>query len=467
MAIKLKEARAGSFVLLEQASEVGGTWRDNTYPGCRCDVESHLYSFSFAPNPGWTNTYATQPEILAYLRRVTDEHGLRPFIRFGARVAGASWDEASSRWRVETSAGTFSARFLVSGVGGLSRASIPPLPGLERFGGKVFHSQQWDHAYPLEGKRVGVVGTGASAIQFVPHVARAAATLTVFQRTPPWIMPHPGRPLGPAVRGLLRAVPLVQRAWRWGIYRWNEVIANGFLRHGSVVLRVGAKEARRHLERQVADPALRAKLTPDYAMGCKRVLQSDDYYPALTRPNVELVTSGIGEVLPNGIRTQDGAVHELDCLVFGTGFHATDPLGPVRIAGRGGVELRDAWREGVEAYRGTTVAGFPNLFILVGPNTGLGHTSMVFMIESQIRYVLGALATAKEHKARALSPRREVQRAWNEKLQARFAGTVWATGCASWYLDARGKNVALWPGFTFSYRRETRRFDADAYELTT
>lgn len=465
MAIKLKEAGDHSFVVLEQAGDVGGTWRDNTYPGCRCDVESHLYSYSFAPNPEWTNTYATQPEILAYLRGLTDSYGLRPFIRFGAGVTSATWDEAAARWRVQTTKGEWSARFLVLGVGGLSRALVPGLPGLERFEGHRFHSQQWDHTYPLEGKRVGVIGTGASAIQFVPHLVRAAKHVTVFQRTPPWILPHPGRPLGSGARWLLRTAPLVQRVWRWGIYWWNELVANGFLKQGSAVMRVGVREARRHLERQVADPALRAKLSPDYAMGCKRVLQSDDYYPALTQPNVEVVTSPIAEVLSNGIRTADGAVHAFDCLVFGTGFHATDPLGPVRIVGRGGVEVHDAWREGVEAYRGTTVAGFPNLFILMGPNTGLGHTSMVFMIESQLRYVQGALATARERKVRALEPLREVQRAWNEKLQARFAGTVWASGCRSWYLDERGRNVTLWPGFTFTFRRETRRFDAAAYRL--
>jgi cation diffusion facilitator CzcD-associated flavoprotein CzcO len=465
MAIALKQAGALRFVVLEQASEVGGTWRDNTYPGCRCDVKSHLYSFSFAPNPEWTNTFASQPEILAYLRGVADRFELRPFIRFDTRVTGASWDEATARWHVDTERGGWSARFLVLGLGGLSRPAMPSLPGLERFAGRAFHSQQWDHAWPVEGKRVGVIGTGASAIQFVPHLAKAAAHLTVFQRTPPWILPHPGRALGPGTRWLLRTLPWLQRLWRWGIYWWNELTANGFLHANSVVLRIGARGARRHLEAQVASPELRAKLTPNYAMGCKRVLLSDDYYPALTRPNVELVTSPITEVLPQGVRTADGRVHEVDGLVYGTGFHATDPLGPLTITGRDGVSLREAWRDGLAAYRGTTVAGFPNLFLLVGPNTGLGHTSMVVMIEAQVRYAMAALATATTRQLRALEPLAAAQAAWNERLQARFGGTVWATGCRSWYLDERGRNAVLWPGFTFAFERATRRFDADAYRL--
>jgi cation diffusion facilitator CzcD-associated flavoprotein CzcO len=464
-AIQLRKAGVEDFIILERDDGIGGTWWANHYPGAACDVESHLYSFSFEPNPEWSYMFARQAEIQRYLEGCADKHGLRDRIRLKSEVASARWDEARARWTVETKDGRrFEARAIVSGAGGLSRPAVPSIPGLEEFRGHTFHSARWDESFDLAGKRVGVIGTGASAIQIVPQIAKKAAKLDVFQRTPPWVIPHPDRPIAAWERMLFRTVPATQKLARFGIYLNREFVkGSGFL-FAPGVLKIGTRIALRHLREQVADPVLREKLTPHYAFGCKRVLLSNEYYPALQKPNVELVTDAIERVTPTGVQTKDGRLHELDALVLATGFQVADVGAPFEVRGRADRSLDDAWRDTAEAYLGTTVPGFPNLFIIMGPNVGLGHNSMVYMIESQITYVLGALERMRSKKIDAVDVRPEVARKYNDELQARLAKTVWAGGCKSWYQNKAGKVVALWPGPTYEFRARTKRFDAESYE---
>ncbi|HEX3343678.1 MAG TPA: NAD(P)/FAD-dependent oxidoreductase [Polyangiaceae bacterium] len=464
MAIRLKEAGIDDFVLLEQADDVGGTWRDNQYPGCACDVPSPLYSFSFEPWPSWTRDFAPQREILEYLRHCADEYRIRPHIRFGTRVVRARWDETAGVWEVSAGDGkTWRARVLVSGCGPLSRPQLPDIPGLASFEGKTFHSARWDHAFPLQGKSVAVIGTGASAVQIVPAIAPEVGRLFVYQRTAPWIMPKVDAPVPDWKRRLYARVPAVQNAARQGIYWSRELLALGFVVEPRI-MKLGERLGRRFLARSVADPALRAKLTPSYTLGCKRVLPTNHYLPALQRANVELVTDGIAEVRARSIVSKDGAERAVDAIVLATGFEAAEQVAPFEVRGRGGRELDEVWREGAAAYLGTTVSGFPNLFLLVGPNTGLGHSSMVFMIESQLAYVLDALKKMRARRLKAVDVKPEVQARYNARLQERLKGTVWSSGCMSWYLTRSGKNTTIWPGFTFEFRLRTRRFDADAYD---
>ncbi|HZV75493.1 MAG TPA: NAD(P)/FAD-dependent oxidoreductase [Conexibacter sp.] len=465
MAIRLRQAGRTDFVVLERADDVGGTWQQNTYPGCQCDVPSNLYSFSFAPNAEWSQTFALQPEIWSYLRKVADDFGVRPYVRTGTAVDDAAWDEQGQRWRIETSRGRLTARVLVAGMGGLSEPSIPDIPGAETFAGPAFHTARWDHDADLAGKRVAVIGTGASAVQVVPRLQPQVEQLTLFQRTPPWIMPHPGRSVRPRERALFRALPPLQRLVRGAVYWGRETFVLPFRFHR--LSRVPERMARAHLEQQVADPLLRDKLTPRYEIGCKRILMSNEYFPALQQPNAELVTDAIAEITPRSVVTADGVEHPADAIVWGTGFHVTDMPYVEWLRGRDGRVLGDVWRErGMQGLRGTTVAGFPNLFMLVGPNTGLGHNSIVFMIESQIAYVLDALRALDARGATALDTRPSAQAAFNETLQRRMRGTVWTQGgCASWYLDAHGRNTTLWPGTSWSFRRATRRFDPAEHEL--
>lgn len=469
MAMQLKDAGMNDFVLLEKASEVGGTWRDNHYPGCACDVPSHLYSFSFAQNPEWSRLFSPQPEILKYLKRVTDERGIREHIRFNNTLSEARWDEAAGAWMIRTAEGNrYTARVLVSGMGGLSRPAYPQgIQGLETFKGKTFHSQDWDHDYDLNGKRVAVFGTGASAIQFVPKIQKQAARIDLYQRTPPWITPKPDRPMSEGAKGMFKKLPFVQSMLRNTIYMVLEARAFGFVVNPKLMA-IDDRVARSHLRKQVKDPELRKKLTPDYKIGCKRVLISNDYYPAVSQPNVSLVTEGIKEVKSHSVIDGNGVEREVDAIIFGTGFQATDPVPGKMIFGKGGVDLLDTWQDGPEAYKGTTVAGFPNLFLIVGPNVGLGHSSMVYMIESQVAYVMDALKTMKQIDKSVMEVKAEKQAEFNARLQEKTQGTVWNTGgCKSWYLHPKsGKNVTLWPGFTWQFRNETKKFDTEAYELT-
>jgi len=466
MGIRLKQSGVDDFLIFEKADSVGGTWRDNHYPGCACDVQSHLYSFSFAPNPDWSRMFSTQPEIRRYLEHCTDRFDLRDHLRFGHELRHAQWDGAAAVWRLEMADGRrVRARVLISGMGGLSRPSIPDIPGLASFAGTTFHSQQWRHHYPLQGKRVAVIGTGASAIQFVPQIAPQVAQLDLYQRTPPWIMPKPDRVVSRAERWLFRHLPFTQTLMRTGLYWMLESRVLGFVIHPKLMKAV-ERVARRHLKKQVADPRLRQTLTPDYTIGCKRVLISNDYYPALSRSNVDVVTTGIDHIEADAVVMRDGTRRPADAIIFGTGFHATDPLPRGVIVGRDGRDLLDAWRDGAEAYLGTTVAGFPNLFLIVGPNTGLGHSSMVFMIESQVTYVLDALRQMRRERVQAVDVRPPVQASFNRGIQQKLGHAIWAAGgCASWYIDPRSNNnTTLWPGFTWQFRRATQRFRMADYE---
>lgn len=465
MAIKLREAGFEDFQILERGSDVGGTWRDNHYPGCACDVQSHLYSFSFEPNPDWTRMFARQPEIRAYLEKCADKYDLRRHIVFGANVQTARYDDASASWTVTTADGrSFKAQVLVSGMGGLSNPAMPNVKGLEKFKGKAFHSAHWDHSYDLAGKKVAVIGTGASAIQFVPQLQKAAGRVDLYQRTAPWIMPKPDREIGQIERVLYRRFPALQNAYRTAIYWALESRVLGFAVNPKLMTLVQGI-ARSHIKKQIADPALRAKVTPDYTIGCKRILISNDYYPALAQDNVEVITDSIAEVRANSIVDTNGVERKVDAIIYGTGFKAQDPMPRGTVFGRGGVDLLDAWKDGPEAYLGLSVAGFPNFFMLVGPNTGLGHNSMVFMIESQVAYVMDALKTMKARQLRAVDVKPDAQVSFNKGIQGKLTKTVWTSGCKSWYVDANGKNTTLWPGFTFVYRGKTRRFKADQYQL--
>ena len=464
-AIRLRQEGIEDFVILERAGEVGGTWRDNTYPGCACDVQSHLYSFSFAPNPDWTRNFSPQPEIWAYLKRCARDFRLLPHIRFHQEVREAGWDSASQRWVIETSGGRFRASVLVLAVGALSEPALPQLPGLETFKGRVFHSARWDHSFDLEGSRVAVIGTGASAIQFVPEIQPVVERLHLFQRTPAWIMPRRERALASRERSLFRRFPLTQRIMRVWIYLLRELFLLGF-RHlwlASYIQRIALS----HLEKSVPDALLRARLTPNYAIGCKRVLVSNEYFPALTRPNVELVTEAITGVREHSIISRDGTERPVDAIIFGTGFRVTDPPLAKHVRGREGRTLAEVWAGSPQAHVGTTVAGFPNLFVLMGPNTGLGHTSVIYMIESQIEHLLNALRYMRQSGVNSLEPRAEVQAAYVAEIQKRMDGTVWtAGGCASWYLDSTGRNSTIWPDFTWRFRKRVAHLNPQEYLMT-
>ncbi|MFJ1761004.1 flavin-containing monooxygenase [Amycolatopsis sp. NPDC088138] len=462
MAIQLRKEGRDDFVILEKADDVGGTWRDNSYPGCACDIPSHMYSFSFEQNPGWSRAYSQQPEIWRYMREVADKHDLRRFVRFGQEMTGARWDADENRWHVATRGGDeFVAGALVAGVGALHLPQIPELPGIETFAGPAFHSARWRHDVDLAGKRVAVIGTGASAVQFVPKIAPDVERLTLFQRTPPWIMPKGDHEMSGRARALFKAFPPAQRAYRNLLYWMLEARAIGF-NGQSWVMKIGQRLAKRNIDGAIKDPALRRKVTPDYTMGCKRVLISNDYYPALARDNVDVVTEGVREVREHSVVDAAGVEHEVDAIVYGTGFHVTDAFDDLEIVGRDGRNLGKEWAtEGMRTHLGITVAGFPNLFFLLGPNTGLGHNSVVFMIEAQISYVAEALRLAA---GRALEPRPEAQERFNTQIQRKLAKGIWTRGgCKSWYLDAKGVNRTIWPGFTWRYWLDTRKVRREDY----
>ncbi|GAB2833913.1 NAD(P)/FAD-dependent oxidoreductase [Actinocorallia aurea] len=461
MGVKLKEAGYHDFVILEKASDLGGTWWENTYPGCACDVPSPMYSFSFELNRNWSEFFAPQPEIQRYLAHCAEKYDVRRHIRFGSHVDAVEYDDAAARWNVSLGDGeVLRPRAVVSGVGALHVPSFPEVPGLETFQGKAFHSAQWDHSYDFEGKRVAVIGTGASAIQFVPQVAEKAARTTVFQRTPAWIQSKPNIKLPAAFK-----LPGVPRAVRNIVYWVLEARAVGFALDPRLS---GPMKwmATSHLKRQVKDPELRRKLTPDYTIGCKRVLLSNDYYPAMARDDVDLVTEGIAEVRANSVVTKDGREIEVDAIVFGTGFKVVDAMDSWVITGRNGQKIQQAWENGVEAHHGTTLPGFPNFFMLLGPNTGLGHNSVVFMIETQVAHILSLLELLAETGATSVEPKPEALRAYNDKLHKRLRRAVWNEGgCDSWYLDKDGVNRTIWPGFTFEFWAASRKARREDYIL--
>jgi cation diffusion facilitator CzcD-associated flavoprotein CzcO len=465
-AVALKQRGIEDFVVLERGDDVGGVWRSSTYPGCRCDVPSHLYSFSFAPNPGWSQTYSPQAEIRDYLSSCADRYELRRHIRFNTELLGATWDEASRHWEIETSNGPLRTPIVISAMGPLTEPKLPDVPGLEDFRGKVMHSARWEHDYELAGKRVASIGTGASAIQYLPEIQKVVERLYVFQRTPPWVMPHGVRAISDRERALFRRLPLAQKLIRGAVYAGRELLVLGFAKDPRLV-RLLEKVATSHRETQISDPELRAKVRPSYALGCKRILPSNNWYPTLTKPNVELITGGLRSVTADAVVDEHGVERHVDAIILGTGFHVADPPVAELVRGRAGRLLSDVWAGRPKAYLGTSVPGFPNLFLLLGPNTGLGHSSMVYMIESQIAHVVAAVATMTERRAQTIEVRGHVYERYNEQLDERLAGTVWDRGCSTFYFDSSGRNAVLWPDWTWRFRRRAAHFDDRAYAVAS
>ncbi|GAB2975020.1 flavin-containing monooxygenase [Nocardioides montaniterrae] len=467
-AIKLDEAGERDFVVIEKDSDVGGTWHINTYPGAECDVPSQLYSYSFALNPDWSKVYSPQREIWEYTKKVATEAGVLDRVVLGTAVESSTWDETRQRWLVSTSSTTgqttYAARTLIAGAGGLSEPSLPDIKGITTYAGETFHSARWNHDVELSGKRIAVIGTGASAIQLVPELQKVAAHVDVYQRTPNWIIPRNERRFSKLEKTIFRTVPGVQRAVRGLVYATLEGRAPAFTRFPAA-MKVIEAQSKAHMAKAIKDPELLAKVTPSYRAGCKRILVSNKWYPALAADNVELITDGIEEITPTGIVDKTGTARDIDVLVIATGFHVTDPPIAQHVTGRDGRTLAQAWAEkGMRAYKGTTVHGFPNLFQLVGPNTALGHSSMIYIIESQVRYVVEAVKAMRRDDLATVEPTLEAQDAWSEMVLRRMRPTVWTTGgCASWYLDEFGNNTTLWPGQTFTFRRHLSAFDADQY----
>ena len=465
MAIRLKQEGSDDFVLIERGNDVGGTWWANSYPGCQCDIPSNLYSFSFARNPDWDRAYPMRDQILEYLRDCARRFGILPHTRLGCELLAATWVADAQRWELEMTTGPLAARVLVAAPGLLSEPSTPALPGFERFEGSAFHTADWDHSDDLTGRRVALIGTGATAVQVVPEIQPRVGRLHLFQRTPPWVIPHTDHPVAAGMRDLYRRLPVLQKLSRAGIYAIRESLAFGITRDRRW-LKATELNARLHLRRQVPDPELRARLTPDYEIFCKRIILSSSWYPAIQAPNVDLVGSGIAEVLEHSVVDGDGVEREIDTLIFATGFKPAELRIAERIRGRDGSSLAEVWEGSPQAYLGTTVTGFPNLLFFYGPNLNLGHSSIVYMLESQFAYALDTLHTMRLRGAAEFEVLPEVQRAYNEEVQARLADSVWNTGgCGSWYFDRNGRNSIQWPGFTFEYRRRTRRFDAESYRL--
>jgi cation diffusion facilitator CzcD-associated flavoprotein CzcO len=468
MATRLRSMGIDDFVVLDRGNDLGGTWRDNSYPGAACDVPSNLYSYSFALNPEWTRSFPSQSEIWDYMRDCVDRFGVGGHLRFGQAVEEARWDEAGDRWVVRTAAGEeYCAPVLVWATGPLSEPSIPDFPGLDGFRGKVFHSARWEHGFDLSAKRVCVVGTGASAIQFVPQIAPMVEHLYLYQRTPPWIVPRRDRGVSRLRKFAYRKVPATQRLSRLRIYGLFESLLSVFVGHGKRRKAAVKKTALDHLAKQVSDEALRAKLTPHYEPGCKRLLLSDDYYPSLTRPNVEVVETPVASFTAHEVVGQDGIARPVDVVIMGTGFEAAEPPYAEHIVGRDGTRLSEVWKaNGTQAYVGSTVSGFPNLFLMIGPNSTLAHNSMIYMIESHINYIASALAFMARPGVHVVDVKPAVQRRYNEGLQARLEHSVWVEGgCGSWYLDHQGRNTTLWPDHTWKFRRLTRRFHPGEYTV--
>jgi cation diffusion facilitator CzcD-associated flavoprotein CzcO len=465
MAIKLQEAGFKDLLLLEKGNDVGGTWRDNTYPGCACDIPSHLYSLSFEPKTDWSRMYPQQPEIYAYLRDVADKHGLRVKIKFNTAFEAAAWDEALAVWHVQTSAGPVTARVLVSGMGGLHIPSFPKLKGLENFAGKAFHSAQWDHAYDLTGKRVAVIGTGASAIQFVPQIAPQVAHLDLYQRTPPWIVPKPDKPFSAAAKNRFK-IGFYRKAFRKFLFYLHELRVMAFLGNKRA-LKLASHMALSHIQRKVTDPVLQAKVTPNYKVGCKRVMISNDYYPALNRANVDVITDGVAEIKPHSIVDTKGVERPVDAIIFGTGFEVTTAYKHWKIAGIGAQSLGALWdKTGMRAFKGVTIAGFPNFFLLLGPHTALGHNSVVIMIEAQVNYIIDALKKLRAVGKPAINVAAGAQAGFIDELKGKLKGTVWQDGgCNSWYQDEHGFVSTIWPGSAASYQKTMKSADLRDYEV--
>lgn len=466
MAIRLRQQGIDDFVILEKADEVGGTWYVNTYPGAACDIPSHLYSFSFEPWPNWSRTFATQPEIQQYIVHCTQKHGLRPFIRLNTAAVECRFDPATQLWTVLTSNGhAFTSQFLVLGTGGLSIPSYPNIEGLHTFAGPRFHSAEWNHSVDLTNKHVAVIGTGASAIQFVPQIAPKAAKLSLFQRTAPWVLPRPDRAYSSTEKWLFKNVPFTAWLHRQAIYWRHEFQGLGFVKSPSL-LRVAEWMGLRNIKRGIKSDGLRQAVRPPFHIGCKRILMANDYYPTLARENVEVITAGIDRVVADGLLTTDGRHIPADVLIYGTGFRIADYLWPLKVFGTAGRDMREVWADRPKAYLGISVHGFPNCFLLVGPNTGLGHNSMIFMIEAQVEHILSVMQALRQTGKTVAEVRAQAENDYTNEMQHGMQGTVWLTGCQSWYLSDDGSNYTLWPRLTWQYRLRTAKFHPKAYALT-
>lgn len=464
MALELQRAGIDNFTILEKAEDLGGVWRENTYPGAACDVPSPLYSWSYAPKSDWPRRFSEQADIHAYMRKVAVEHGVPAKIRFGTEVTDAEFDERQGVWQVRTADGaTLTTDILVPAVGQLSRPAMPNIPGIDTFTGPAFHSAEWDHSVDLTGKRVACIGTGASAIQYIPRIQPKAGHLTLFQRSAAWVLPKFDTEYSARHHALFKYFPPSRLAERFAIWGLFEVLALALTDIPAMKKPVVAL-ADRHRAQQISDPVLREKLTPDYAPGCKRGLFSNEYFPALAQPNVTVETTGIEAITPTGIRTTDGVDHEVDVIIYGTGFKGTEFLAPMNIYGLGGRKLSDEWfPEGARAYLGIAVPGFPNLFMMYGPNTNVGSGSIIYMLESQARYIRQATRYLTTHPHHFLSPRASAEQSWDAWLQNRLKDTPW-NFCSSWYRNASGRITNNWPGATVLYRWKTRRFIPEEYE---
>jgi len=464
LGVRLRQRGIEDFVICERNPSVGGTWFEHTYPGCGCDIPTHLYSYSFARNPRWTRLFPRQEEILAYVRAIADEYGLTPHIRFGCEMERCEWHEPTSRWSVRTSQGSLTCEVLVSAIGATAEPDEPDIPGLEAFAGHRFHSARWDWEHPLDDERVAVIGTGPAAAQFIPEIEPRVDRLTVFQRTPPWVIPHFDRPVPAAERLLYRLLPQAQDVQRNLFFATYEACGLGFRGRTELIAPIEAL-GRAHLRRQVRDPGLREKLTPHYRFGCKRPILSNAYYPALTRHGTEVITDGIERVDGSAIVTRDGTRHEVDTIITAIGYRYNRSLLVQRVAGAGGRTLGEVWNRSPRAYLGTTVPGFPNMFILLGPNS-IGINSVLFSVESQIAYITDALRTMDKRGVRRLELRPQALEDYVTECDGRSAGSVWTEGgCKAYYTDDNGRNFAIYPGFASEYRRRTRRFDTAPYAL--
>lgn len=467
MAVKLQQAGIHSFKLIERADQVGGTWRDNTYPGCECDVQSHLYSLSFEPKHDWSKKYSTWNEIRDYIIEITNKHSLRQKIQFNTALAGASFDEERGTWRIKLSDGSqLISRIVITAVGPLSNPAIPEILGKESFQGPVFHSAKWDHQANLKDKKIAVIGTGASAIQFVPRIAQDAKQVELFQRSAPWVLPKPDRKIFGFEKALYKYLPGWRLAHRATLYWGNEWTLSGFLKEKSIIRPFAEWAAKRHINFHIKDENLRKKVTPDFRFGCKRALLSNEYYPALARNNVDVIDTGIERITETGIIDKDGKAHDVDVIIWGTGFKADEPLLGIDVVGLNGQNLNAVWKDnGFETYYGITVAGFPNAFIFAGPNTGIGHTSLLVMLEAQFSYVLDAIKKIRQKNIKYIDVKASVQTAFCQQMQDKMVGTAWTSGCNSWYLSDSGKNFTLWPDYTFSYIRQTKHINLDDYQI--
>jgi cation diffusion facilitator CzcD-associated flavoprotein CzcO len=463
-AIELRRHGFTEVTLLERGEGVGGTWRYNTYPGCVCDVPSHLYSYSFAQRRDWSRLCSPQGEILSYLEGVARTHGVDRLVVPDVEVTSCEWNDQRCEWTIQSADGrSWTSDALIVATGQLHQPAIPRLPGAEDFAGHSFHSARWDHEYPLEGRSVAVIGTGASAIQFIPEIAERVGRLYVFQRTGNWFLPRRNRPYPNLFKALVRYVPGLQAFRRVFVYFYAELLTM-MIRHPRSWGLIGRLNSTLFMRRQLTDPEVRRKAWPDYTFGCKRILFSSEYLPTLQRPNVELVTEGIDRLTAGGIVTDDGRERPVDCIIHATGFRTTEFMFPMEIAGSGGRTLRDTWAEGAHAHLGITVPGFPSLFLMYGPNTNTSGGSIIFYEEQQAGYIRQALEMVRGRSAGAIEVREEVEAASDRELQARFNGTAWVA-CDSWYRDRSGRIVANWPGYMREYEERVRKIDPSEYRL--